>query len=52
MAWNEGGDNRVREDVQGSGRGLILMYYPRIYLDGLKKTRKISVRIAGLWTDI
>jgi hypothetical protein len=28
------------------------MYYPRIYLDGLKKTRKISVRIAGLWTDI
>jgi hypothetical protein len=39
MAWNEGGDKKcwVREDVQGSGRGLILMYYPSIYLDGLKK---------------
>jgi hypothetical protein len=28
------------EDFEGSGRGLISRHYPRIYLEGLKKTTK------------
>jgi len=31
----------------GSGRGLILRYYPGIRLEGLRKTTKTSIRIAG-----
>jgi hypothetical protein len=31
----------------GSGRGLISRYYPGIRLEGLRKTTKISIRIAG-----
>jgi hypothetical protein len=37
----------VGKDLVGSGRGLILGYYPVIRLEGLRKTTKISIRIAG-----
>jgi hypothetical protein len=40
----------IRNDVEGSGRGLILRYSPGICLKGLSKTTKKSVRIAGLLT--
>jgi hypothetical protein len=30
----------IVKDVEGSSRGLILRYYPEIYLQGLKKTTK------------
>jgi hypothetical protein len=35
------------KDLVGSGRGQILRYYPCILLEGLSKTTKTSVRIAG-----
>jgi hypothetical protein len=38
------------KDMEGSGRRLFLMQYPDIYLEGLRKTIKTSVRIAGLWS--
>jgi hypothetical protein len=31
----------------GSGRGIILKYYPGIRLEGLRRTTKTSIRIAG-----
>jgi hypothetical protein len=31
----------------GSGRGIILKYYPGIRLEGLRITTKTSIRIAG-----
>jgi hypothetical protein len=44
----------IRKNVEGSGGGLILKHYPGICLEGLRKTTKTSVRIAGLraefWT--
>jgi hypothetical protein len=40
------------EDAEGSGRGLILRYYPGICLEELKKTTKTSVMIAGLRADV
>jgi hypothetical protein len=38
--------------VEGSSHGLISRYYPNICLEGLKKTTKPSVKIAGLWAEI
>jgi hypothetical protein len=40
------------QDVEKSERGLILMYYPSIWLQGLRKTMLISVTIAGLRVEI
>jgi hypothetical protein len=40
------------QDVEGSGRGLILRFYPSIYLEGLRKATKLSVRIAGPRAEI
>jgi hypothetical protein len=37
----------IRQDLVGSGRGLILRYYPGIRLEGLRKTTKKWVRLAG-----
>jgi hypothetical protein len=39
-------------DMKERGSGLILRYYTRICIEGLKKTTKNSVRIAGLQTEI
>jgi hypothetical protein len=39
----------IGKDSEGSGRGLILRYYPCIHLKGLRKT---SIRIAGLQVKI
>jgi hypothetical protein len=39
-------------DLEESGLGLILRYYPGIPLEGLRKATKISVRIAGLQAEI
>jgi hypothetical protein len=36
----------------GSSHGLILRYYPNTLLEGLRKTTKISVRIAVLQAKI
>jgi hypothetical protein len=33
--------------VRGSGRGLILRYYPHNCLEGLRKTKKNSAMVAG-----
>jgi hypothetical protein len=33
-------ERRIGKDSEGSGRGLILRYYPRIHLKGLRKTTK------------
>jgi hypothetical protein len=38
-------------DMEGSGRGLTLTYYPNICLKGLRKTTKSSGRIAGLLAE-
>jgi hypothetical protein len=38
--------------MEERGRVLILSYYPRICLGGLKKSQNISVRITGLWAEI
>jgi hypothetical protein len=38
----------IWKDLVGSGRGLILRYYPGIHLEGLRKTTKNSIRMAGL----
>jgi hypothetical protein len=35
------------KDLVGSGRGLILRYYPGIRLEGLRKTTKSSISMAG-----
>jgi hypothetical protein len=37
----------IGKDLVGSGRGLILRYYPCIRLEWLRKTRTTSIRIAG-----
>jgi hypothetical protein len=37
----------IEKDLVGSRRGLILRYYPNIRLEGLRKTTKISLTIAG-----
>jgi hypothetical protein len=42
----------IANDLGGSGRGLILRYYPGITLDGLRKNTNISVRIAAIRTEI
>jgi hypothetical protein len=42
----------TENDVEGSGRDLILWYYPRISLKILRRTTKKSVGIAGLQADI
>jgi hypothetical protein len=39
-------------DLEGSGGGLILRYFPGIRLERLRKTTKNSVRIAGLQAKI
>jgi hypothetical protein len=39
------------ERIRKSGSGLILRQYPGIWLEGLRKRRKISVRIAGLCAE-
>jgi hypothetical protein len=33
--------------MEGNSRGVILRHFPSIYLEGLRKTTKTSVRIAG-----
>jgi hypothetical protein len=40
------------KDGEGSSSGLVLMYSPGIYPEGLRKPRKTSVRIAGLLGEI
>jgi hypothetical protein len=40
------------KDVEGSGRALILIYYLVVFLEELRKTKKTSVRIAGLRPEI
>jgi hypothetical protein len=42
----------IEKDLDGSGRGLLLRYYPGIRLKGVRKARKTSVRIAGLRAKI
>jgi hypothetical protein len=37
--------------MEGSGRGLILTYYPGVFLEGLRKTTKDFNMIAGLQTS-
>jgi hypothetical protein len=44
-------DKLLGMDVEGSGRGLILRYYPSTCLEGLRNRRKPSVRIAGLLAE-
>jgi len=38
--------------LKGRGRGLILTYYPGIWLEGLRKTTKNPVNISALRTEI
>jgi hypothetical protein len=38
----------IGKDFSGSGRSLILRYYPGIRLEGLRNTTKTSIRVAGL----
>jgi hypothetical protein len=38
--------------LEENGHGLILRYYPYICLEKLRKTKKTSVRIAGLLLEI
>jgi hypothetical protein len=33
-------ERRIAREVEGSGRGLILRYYPRICLEGVRKATK------------
>jgi hypothetical protein len=40
------------KNVEGSSSGLILMYYPNSYLEGLRKPRKIAIRIAGVQAEL
>jgi hypothetical protein len=40
------------KDLDGSGNGLILRYRPDFWLEGLRKTAKTSVRLAGLRAEI
>jgi hypothetical protein len=40
------------KNVQGSGCGLILRYYPGICVERLRKTTEDQVRIAGLCAEI
>jgi hypothetical protein len=42
----------IGKDLEHSGRGLILSYYPGICQEGLRKTTKTSDRIAGLQVEI
>jgi hypothetical protein len=42
----------IGKDSEGSGCGLILMYYPIIRLEDWVTPRKASIRIAGLWAAI
>jgi hypothetical protein len=46
------GEWRLGKDVEGTGRGLILRYYPIICLEALGKTMKISVTVAGLRAEV
>jgi hypothetical protein len=39
----------IGKDLAESGRGLILMYYHSICREGLRKTMKPSIRVAGHW---
>jgi hypothetical protein len=34
-------NNKMEKNMTGSGRGLVLRYFPGIYLEGLKKYTKI-----------
>jgi hypothetical protein len=43
---------RIGKDVEGNSRSLILRFCPGIYLEGLTKSTKTSVRIAGLRAEI
>jgi hypothetical protein len=45
-------ERRIGKDFDARFRGLILMYYPGIRLNELRKTTKISVGIAGLQVKI
>jgi hypothetical protein len=38
--------------VEGYGRGLILMHYPSIFLQGLRELQKTSIGVASLQAEI
>jgi hypothetical protein len=40
------------KDVEGSGDGLIKVLHPRVFLLGLRKTMKTTVRIADVPAEI
>jgi hypothetical protein len=46
------GDRWIGKNVKRSCSHLILRYYLRIFLEGLRKTTKNSVRIGGFWPEI
>jgi hypothetical protein len=41
----------VYDELEGSGRGVIIRCYPSTGLEGLSKITK-TLRIAGFWTEI
>jgi hypothetical protein len=45
-------NDELKRDLEGSGRSLILRYYPNIYLEKLRKNKNSSVRIADLRAEI
>jgi hypothetical protein len=46
------GEWQIGNDVEGSGYGLILRYYPGICLEDQGKPPETSVRIGGLWAKV
>jgi hypothetical protein len=38
--------------MEGSGRDVILRQYPRTHQEGLRKTKKKKLRIAGIRAEI
>jgi hypothetical protein len=45
-------EKQIGKNLGGSGRGLILRYYPGISLERLVRTRNVSVRTAGIPAEI
>jgi hypothetical protein len=45
-------NDELGNEMEGSGRGLILRYYPSICVEELRKTTKYLNRIAGLQAQI
>jgi hypothetical protein len=46
------GELQIVNNLEGSCRGLILIYYPGICLEVLEKNTKTSISLAGLRTEI